>query len=343
MDDNTTDYLADGHSALVSGRVDLAASCVQQAMLLQRLHGKSVRERASFLDDLIRQRTQPLAEFNNGFNQAIERLRQRAEMMQAAERQDAPLATSRTTARLPMTQVQPGENRGNSNARDLRPYPVGDRLNAVPEQQMARSPAPRNTRSNAPTYWGPGGVIDRIDERYEVKDSAFFTYGRVLATLWHTSLGTSRNDKRNSWTHQGRFGEHVLSHIQRMVVVKEDHGSCWCVPINTYNGRGVAKFQANNRRDIEAHAIIFMSGTEATSPDWEHSMPKEPIQVVPAGKDQQLDEMSRINYAKVHTLEHNVKVMNVGKISLSSMSFFTRHWRAKVEEAPTRTARQTRR
>ena len=33
----------------------------------------------------------------------------------------------------------------------------------------------------------------------------------------------------------------VCSRIGRMVVVRERHGYCWCIPIRTYNYQGVAK------------------------------------------------------------------------------------------------------
>ena len=48
-------------------------------------------------------------------------------------------------------------------------------------------------------------------------------------------------------------------------------------------------------------------------------MTKDPLEVTPDTWDQKLDRMSRLNFGKVYTVEHNVKVMSVGKISRSSM------------------------
>jgi hypothetical protein len=41
---------------------------------------------------------------------------------------------------------------------------------------------------------------------------------------------------------------------------------------------------------------------------------KEAIKVVPTTPRDKLDPMTRINYAKVYTIEHNIKVLGVGKV-----------------------------
>lgn len=51
-------------------------------------------------------------------------------------------------------------------------------------------------------------------------------------------------------------------------------------------------------------------------------MAKEPLEVDPARPDQKLDCMSRVNFGKVHTIEHNVKVLPVGKITEASQTRF---------------------
>lgn len=48
-------------------------------------------------------------------------------------------------------------------------------------------------------------------------------------------------------------------------------------------------------------------------------MTKEPLAVTPASSDQKLDPMSRLNFGKIHTVEHNVKVKPVGKVTEESM------------------------
>jgi hypothetical protein len=111
-----------------------------------------------------------------------------------------------------------------------------------------------------------------------------------------------------------------------MVVVKEGHGYSWCLFINTYRGRGVAKSGLNSA-DRLAHAVIHMTGTPARPAPFEQDMiRKRSITVIAAAPDQKLDSMSRINFSKVHTIEHNIKVMDVGRISRDAMNDFREFW-----------------
>lgn len=54
----------------------------------------------------------------------------------------------------------------------------------------------------------------------------------------------------------------------------------------------------------------------------EPQMSKAPIEVRPDSVDQRLDPMSRLNFRKLFTVEHNVKVLPVGKVTERSMPAF---------------------
>lgn len=62
----------------------------------------------------------------------------------------------------------------------------------------------------------------------------------------------------------------------------------------------------------------------------ETGMTKDPISVDPSGPDQKLDQMSRINFGKMYTVEHNVKVMSVGNISEASKHLLVRYFEQEV-------------
>ena len=64
--------------------------------------------------------------------------------------------------------------------------------------------------------------------------------------------------------------------------------------------------------------MIYMVGTSSAAGPGENIV-KNPIAVVPAGPDQKLHPMSRINFDKMYSIEHNVKVMNVGKVADGSL------------------------
>lgn len=89
-------------------------------------------------------------------------------------------------------------------------------------------------------------------------------------------------------------------------------------PITTYSGQGVAKAGI----DRSKHAIIHMRGNRPRAVQSEPRMVKEPLEVDPARPDQKLDSMSRVNFGKVYTVEHNVKVLPVGKITEASRARF---------------------
>jgi hypothetical protein len=178
-------------------------------------------------------------------------------------------------------------------------------------------------------FRGTGGDREALDHRYYVrKDGAkFFTIGRVFAMLWHES---ARGENVES---KGKYGETVFSSILRLAVVKENHGFCLCIPINTYNGQGVLK-KGFNRQDQRAHAIIHMDDTApgSTSKQEESLMTKTPIAVHPAATDQKLHIMSRLNFAKIYSVQWNVKVMNVGKVTEGSMGLFIGYWRNQLDQ-----------
>jgi hypothetical protein len=67
-------------------------------------------------------------------------------------------------------------------------------------------------------------------------------------------------------------------------------------------------------------------------PEEEKYLSKKPIAVEKASVDQRLDPMSRLNFKKVYTIEHNVKVMNVGKVAKDSLPALLGYWRQSLQD-----------
>ncbi|CAG8892105.1 unnamed protein product [Penicillium egyptiacum] len=184
-------------------------------------------------------------------------------------------------------------------------------------------------KSLEPAYVIPGsnGERETLDPRYKRQSDPrrFFRVGRVFSMLWHENAGwhgTVHSEKvsppSSSPFTRGKYQEPIYSSIRRMVVVKEQRGCCWCVPITTYSGKGVAKAGI----DRSKHAVIHMRGDRPRTVESEPRMAKDPLEVDPARPDQKLDCMSRVNFGKVYTVEHNVKVLPVGKITEESRARF---------------------
>ncbi|KAL4759999.1 uncharacterized protein BDW70DRAFT_161057 [Aspergillus foveolatus] len=166
-----------------------------------------------------------------------------------------------------------------------------------------------------------------LDSRYMVQPPNYYREGKVFSILWH------ENDGRAGGTlvsrgpqYRGRFGEPIYSTIRRMVVFRQYEQCSWCFAITTYNGRGVAKRGV----DPDKHAIVYMRGTTPTLGVGEPRMVKEPLEVVPENPGENLDYMSRLNFSKIYTVEHNVKVLPIGRISNRSMTRFREYARYEL-------------
>ena len=191
--------------------------------------------------------------------------------------------TSNTVSRHAATEVSQEEVRSHGSQSSMVPSLRG---NAVPDAVAKES---------------------KMDSRFKRKSppeaGGFFKIGRVFAMLWHDEHGLDLPDdvSDHKWITTTKMGVEVFSHIRHFAVVREGHGFCWAVPINTYRGKGVKK-RGFNQADIDAHAIIYTHGRPRTVNN-EPSMSKEPILVVPANQDCELEVSSRINFDKIHTVE----------------------------------------
>lgn len=187
---------------------------------------------------------------------------------------------------------------------------------------------------------GTEGEAETLDPRYRQPrhPGQFFVVGKVFAVLWHENVGRSNQEPgpdvkfvRTIQTDNstiGRYGERIFSHIRRMVVVRRRYGYCWCVAINTYSGKGVSGKRRANVED-RSHTIVHDSTKPPQYVAGEKKIVKEPIAVIMTSPET-LHVASRLNYAKVHTVEHNVKVMDVGMVHPESMAFFEAHWQNEV-------------
>jgi Family of unknown function (DUF6590) len=59
---------------------------------------------------------------------------------------------------------------------------------------------------------------------------------------------------------------------------------------------------------------------------------KEALEVTPDSSREKLHPLSRLNFSKVYTVEHNVKVKSIGRISKMSMPNFKVYWKEAFGE-----------
>lgn len=194
---------------------------------------------------------------------------------------------------LPSISETPGLGRGYTHAP----------IQSLGNQSWQRSEAPGLSRHGS-SGGATGKKLDDLSSHYIVRPSNFFVVGRVFSVHWPENAGivsTTASGGGQTET-RGSRGQRIFSEFRRMVVVRRRHGFCLAVPVNTYNKRGVSK-SGLIQQDIDAHAIIHMTGTRAVALEGEPTMVKRAIEVIPVGPDQKLDPASRINFGKIHTIE----------------------------------------
>jgi len=106
--------------------------------------------------------------------------------------------------------------------------------------------------------------------------------------------------------------------IRRFVIVKNFDGHSLCLPILTYGHRGATKTGIK----LEHHAIIYTSEEPPPTLQGEPKLHKKAIRVRSETPREKLSPDSRLNYAKVYTIEHNVEVCFIGRIHESSEHTF---------------------
>ncbi|OKL63571.1 hypothetical protein UA08_01268 [Talaromyces atroroseus] len=195
--------------------------------------------------------------------------------------------------------------------------------NAYPSPETPSRNGQNPRRQSRSPY---GGIVRRGD---------FFTPGRIFVVRWfETAAPNAANASGRSELIRGSYGQMAYGSWRRMAVIRTFPGqnSSTCVStrelivpfpphrgIYTYGARGLAK----RGLDLKHHAILFDEsvGQPYTEPN-EPELQRPALAVSIDSPEERLDPMSRINFGKLHTVEHNVEVRNVGCISVSSMAYF---------------------
>lgn len=171
----------------------------------------------------------------------------------------------------------------------------------------------------------PDNTVE-LDRRYRKQNAnVFFVPGRVFSIVLHHSLGLQQGKSKSNKTKpdviDGYKGEKIIGGTRRMIVWRQRQGYSLCVPISSYGNNGVGEKKVGEI-EKQAHAIVYPNGSAVPRPlPKESHFEKKPI-AVDMFEDQTLTASSRIHFGKCQTVEHNVKVMNIGKVARDSMADF---------------------
>lgn len=126
------------------------------------------------------------------------------------------------------------------------------------------------------------------------------------------------------------YGDPIYTKVRRMVVVRENPESCVCLLITSYSNRGVAK-PGVKKSD---HAIVY-SGRRPPDPLLEEAPTRGEAGLLPGSirvtmddLSDKLTETSRLNFARPYTVDHNVRVRNLGVVHPRSIEALKSHFQS---------------
>ncbi|KAK3325340.1 hypothetical protein B0H66DRAFT_119375 [Apodospora peruviana] len=191
-------------------------------------------------------------------------------------------------------------------------------------QQTPRAGTPLATGLSSYPYStpnaAPGGTTSTVvqaelDERFIVEPSHRFSVGEVFKVVWVEPLGTGRADMTEC-DERSRFGERIYVGIRRFIIVGTDEGHSTCVPILTYEHRACTKRGLKPR----THGIIYSEGSKPKLLQGEPKLGFSPVRMNLDYPSERLAMESRVNYSKLITVEHNLKVFFIGRIASSHLN-----------------------
>lgn len=165
----------------------------------------------------------------------------------------------------------------------------------------------------------------------------FFVAGKVFATPWPEPIGaTSRGnppilpnnaniDVSDAASHMrvtDIFQKEIFLEIRRFIVVKAFTHHSLCVPISTHHHMG-----AVGRHDARFHSIIYNTDHAAPAPLQGEQVDKYVIAVILEGDSEDLHPASKINFSQTYTVQHNVKVKKIGRISKENIEWVKTYWK----------------
>ncbi|KAG8160049.1 hypothetical protein KVR01_010686 [Diaporthe batatas] len=150
-----------------------------------------------------------------------------------------------------------------------------------------------------------------LDGRYQVQPSMKFEPGNVFKVMWSEPKGGTipGGGSRFSDTLLQDHMSGVWTGFRRFIVIRNGEGHCNCVPILTYGKLGCLK----NGVKPHHHGIVYEKGSQPIRLPKEPDLRFRPI-CMEMNPGEHISEESRVNYSKLVTVEHNVKVLFVGNV-----------------------------
>ncbi|OCL11717.1 hypothetical protein AOQ84DRAFT_386634 [Glonium stellatum] len=159
-------------------------------------------------------------------------------------------------------------------------------------------------------------VPGRLDSRftYITNPHGFFKKGKVFMILWAEPRGASTLSTKVEAPNESGT-EQAFCEIRRFCIIRRKPTYCICLPISTYSGQATTK----PGLVVQDHAVIAPVGGSAQLHPKEQQLAKSPLFLIIEDQAVSIDPMSRINFAKVYTVEYNIRIRKIGRICPDSM------------------------
>ncbi|KAF7956934.1 hypothetical protein EAE96_004258 [Botrytis aclada] len=171
-----------------------------------------------------------------------------------------------------------------------------------------------------------------FDPHYKVHSAWKFEFGKVFKVLWSEPSGSTAGGAGGTvLSRREVHGEAIYAKVRRFVIISPKQGHCLCLPIMSYEGRATSKSGVHP----EEHAIIYTTPEPrlVTNEDG-RKMKFDPVKMIPDSSRHALDKASRINYAKIYTVEYNVKVWFIGRVDRASEPIVIRSYNDANQPLP---------
>jgi len=222
---------------------------------------------------------------------------------------------SMTTTYTPEQLTMPGEGAAEGSS-------VG--VASAPQNYSSHYPVPDSEQFAAVPRWGgrppttihtrdPGTNPDELPPEFKVHESKRFKFGKVFKIIWSEPRGTDGTDISGDDT---SMSKHTFRKFRRFVIINNFAGHSLCLPILTYSGQGTLK------RGVHAsdHAVIYTDKSKGPTMLPRECLTKAALRMEPENSRHKLHLASRVNYAKVYTVEHNVKVQFIGTLARNAQA-----------------------
>jgi len=161
------------------------------------------------------------------------------------------------------------------------------------------------------------------------KPTRFFKVGRVFKCLWTEPAGDSSEDG-GAYLTPLRFGEAAFTKVRHFIVVREMQNCSLCLPLNTHNRQGALKMGLRK----QDYAAVFAEGSRPVLDPME-GIVRTSFPIIVENENETIDPMSRLNFGRVYTVEHNIKVAKVGRIGQDHIKLLDDYFLESIGKLPT--------